>query len=208
VSARGAGRRLYKLNDRAPLKLDPPFTPDNLRALLADALGEDYKTPGDTEIATLASILNFWHQYFYQAQKDRALNDLLDNAEDKIKKLRETLPEIITARRPLAEAGDWFSGRMNRHAEALLSLLTDVNAIGFLQRLDLPDAARDWRWLAKVLPTDIETALRTENPHYRGGFSKRGPLARVLAAVIPFITGETVTAPAVGTQLTLLHKAA
>jgi hypothetical protein len=65
----------------------------------------------------------------------------------------------------------------------------------------LPNQARDWRWLAKVLPVDIETAMRSANPNYPKGHSKTGPLARILTAVIPGITGEHVTEKAIGTQL-------
>lgn len=183
-------RRPYKLGRRAQLAPDPPFTPKGLQATIGRALGRRYQPPGDTEAVKLCGILNRWHEYFYAAQEDRTLNDQLDEAEKAINTLREKLPKIIAARRSLAEAGDWFSGRMNRHAEALLALLTDANAVGFLQRHDLPKHARDWRWLAKVLPRDIAAAVRPTNPHYRGGRSREGPLVRVLAAIIPDITGE------------------
>ena len=73
-------------------------------------------------------------------------------------------------------------------------------------RESLPDQARDWRWLADALPVDISNAMRPANPRWPSGYSKSGPLTRILAAIIPRVSGEHPSAIAIGNHLILLAK--
>ncbi len=196
-------RAPYRLQQRDMLSADPPFTPETLRTILVDALGDRYAPPGDAETATLCGILNQWHQWFYHAQEARKFNALIAKAQAALDTLAETVPEVLDELRKRDQGRDPFLSRQMRQTQALAAYL-QRNGRGFLQPDDLPDQVTDWRWLAKVLPADIETCLQPSNPGYRGGITKTGPLARILEAVIPCLTGEQVTAAAVGTQLKLL----
>jgi len=74
------------------------------------------------------------------------------------------------------------------------------DGIKFTQEYDLPNHAKDWRWLIKAIPIDIQNALQPSNPKYKNGYGKISLLPQLLADFIPHITGEKVTAVAIGTQ--------
>ena len=180
----------------------PPFTSDSLRVVFGETIPK-YNPPGDAEIAELCSILNFWHAHFYRAQEERKFNELVQKAREAFDIINETMPRIWDdlVRRDAAYGGrDFFTTKKLKNARALAPFLTPT-ALGFLQPYDLPAQAKDWRWLAGVLPADIEKALMTTNPGCRLGNTKGGPLSRILAAIIPLMTGEDVTAIAIGNQL-------
>jgi len=193
-------RRPYKLATRARLTRDPPFTPESLQATIGDVLGTKYTPPGDAEAAKLCSILNQWHAWFYEAQELREFNAAAEKAAAAIETLQSALPIIGRHHQKRAEAGDVFAKwQMKAVAELYDAVKKDPARVTTGD--SLPNQVRDWRWLAKVLPIDIEAAIRPTNPRYRGGRSKRGPLARIVAAVIPSLTGENVGTVAVGLQL-------
>jgi hypothetical protein len=198
-------RRQYKLGQRACLSPEPPFTPDKLQRLIGDALGDRYAPPEDAEAEKLCRILNHWHAWFYKAQEQRYFNAVLEEAKAAIEKLQVVLPVIVNHHLAQAERGDPFA---RWQAEAAVDLLIAVREDP--QRVThhetLPEHVRDWRWLAEVLPTDIEKAMRPANPRFPPGHSKGGPVSRILQAVIPLITGESVTANAIGNQLIILAR--
>lgn len=193
-------RRPYKLAKRADLLPDPPFTPEGLRETIRDALGGKYAPPGDAEAVRLCGILNSWHAWFYEAQEQRKFNESVEQAEAALKTLQAVLPIIEKHHLKKAELGDPFATWQVR-AAADLDAAVNKDPKRVIHRENLPDQARDWRWLAKVLPIDIKAAIQPTNPGYRGGCSKTGPLARVTASVIPSLTGERVGVVAVALQL-------
>jgi hypothetical protein len=197
-------REPYKLSGRATLSDKPPFTPLELHEVLAKALGTRYRPPNDPELVEFCRVLNTWHAWFYAAQEARAHNELIDQAKQMIDTLTLIVPKIRDRlRRDFKASGgnDPFNVWQLQSADKAVAFLADPDCTRFLHHDELPNQARDWRWLAEVLPVDIETAMRSANPHYPNGHSKTGPLARILSAVIPGITGEHVTAKAIGTQL-------
>jgi len=143
---------------------------------------------------------------FYRAQEERKFNVAAKEAKAALDNLIVLMPEILTdlhGRNARDNGQDQFTLWMLKGAEKLASCLTPTG-LGFLQPYDLPEQARDWRWLIKVLPVDIGSAIESANPGYEGGRTKGGPLSRILAEIIPHITGEPVTAIAVGNQLILV----
>jgi hypothetical protein len=199
-------RKQYKLEQRARLTREPPFTPDILRELIGNALANRYAPPGPAEAQRLCSILNQRHAWFYEVQELREFNTAVDDAAAAIETLQKVLPVIGKHHLAKAEQGDVFSKWMADAAADLHRALNEDPA-RVTHRDPLPDRVRDWRWLAEVLPVYIDEAMRPANPHFPSGYSKGGPLTRILAAVIPLITGETdITAVAVGNQLILLGK--
>lgn len=198
-------RKQYKLEKRTQLTKAPPFTTERVRTILKDA---GCTVPGDAETTKLCGILNFWHGHFYRVQEEQKFDVLAADARAAFDMLIEVMPAIrndLVKRDAVAEGRDPYTTQMLRHICALQPCLSPT-ATGFLQPYDMPAYALDWRWLAKVLPIDIEAAIRPTNPKYRGGKSKGGPLSRILAAIIPSVTGEKVTAIAIGNQLRILQK--
>jgi hypothetical protein len=198
-------RGQYKLGKRVALTPEPPLTPDKLRDLISNALGNRYVPPGAAQAERLCSILNQWHAWFYEAQKLGEFNAAVEEAAAAIEKLQTVLPVIGNHHLAKAERGDPFArGMAEATAELLIVIRKDPQRI--THRDTLSDHVRDWRWLAKVLPVDIDNAMRPTNPRFPRGHSKGGPVSRILEAIIPLITGETVTAPAIGNQLILLGQ--
>jgi hypothetical protein len=200
-----AKRRQYKLGKRVPLTPEPPLTPDKLRDLISNAVGNRYAPPGAAQTERLCSILNQWHGRFYEAQELREFNKIVEEAAAAIEKLQVILPVIGKHHLAKAERKDPFAcWQAEATADLLIAIRKDPQRIS--QRETLPDHVRDWRWLAKVLPTDIDKAMRPTNPRFPHGHSKGGPVSRILEVVIPLITGEIVTATAIGNQLILLSQ--
>lgn len=198
-------RRQYKLGKRVPLAQEPPLTPDKLQRLISNALGNRYAPPGAAQTERLCSILNQWHAWFYEAQELREFNKVVEEAAAAIEELQVVLPVIGNHHLAKAERGDPFARwQAEATADLLIAVRKDPQRIA--QRETSPDHVRDWRWLAKVLPTDIDKAMRPTNPRFPPGHSKGGPVSRILEVVIPLITGEIVTATAIGNQLILLSQ--
>ena len=200
-------RKPYKIGQRSTLTNDPPFTPEGLRVILGTVL-PGYTPPGYVETTKLCEILNYWHTWFYRAQEERKFNALATEARNALETLYKIMPRILEdlhKRDKIDPGRNQFLSWQLKHAKALAPCLNPT-ALGFLQPYDLPDQALDWRWVANVLPIDIERALRPANPRYPAGHSKGGPLTKILAAVIPSITGERVTAIAIGNQIGYIVK--
>jgi len=205
-------RRPYKLGERTRLTREPPFTPDGLKAILGSALVspkgvKNYVIPGDREITELCSILNHWHAHFYQAQEDRAFNELIDAAQAAIESLAVAMPkirdELATQDKKVGGQDPFTTWALRDAQQATEILCRPIPQWKCLQRRTLPDQAKDWRWLAGILPDDIRTAMKPANPDFKGGLSKGGAVARILKKLIPLMTGETpgIETQGVGIQL-------
>lgn len=155
----------------------------------------DHPLPDDAALLTLAEALNFWRQFYLAAEPARRHNDFVDRATRALAELRATLPAILDRVRDRAAAGHPFAAM---HFPPLAALMTAIAGRPVLERDTLPDDARDWRWLLRnnALPATIERAVG------RGlGRTKGGPLARLIARILPAMTGETRSAIAIGNQL-------
>jgi hypothetical protein len=193
------GRPIHR--DR--LTSEPPFTPASLAATLRRALGNRYAAPGDAEVATLASIFNHWHRYYYDVQRAGDLDKLVDQAKPALDVLMSVVPQIreILHQRDIAEREqNQFTKWSLKAANDAVYFLTN-RCDYLLPRDGRADDIKDWRWLIGVLPVDIDTALRPANPDLPKGYNKGGPIPDILAEVIPAITGDRVTSIGVWNQL-------
>jgi hypothetical protein len=192
-----------------PLCADPPFTTENLRSILQGALSARWAIPNEQAIEAFCRILNFWHSQFYRAQQDRRLNELVDEADMALCRLRDLVPKIgeeLLRRHNDVGGQDQFLLWALKSAIRYNDFISeDHGKPSFLYRQgradrddDWPTPAKDWRWLIDVLPVDIETMLRSSNPAY---VETRAVQAAILAAVIPRITGDQVTVTSVLDQL-------
>ena len=157
--------------------------------------------PAAEGLASLSGALNRQHGWFFAAQEARRLNDARRRGSEAFGVLAAVIPELLAALAVPAAQGDAFAGLQLRAAQRADAFIASWNADAFLRADTLPDDVRDWRWLAEVLPADIEAALDPVNPGLSLGRSKGGPLSRVLAAVIRSISGEKLTPTAVGDHL-------
>jgi len=195
------------------------FTTDELRDVINETKRKEWVLPENAQIERLASVLNIWKAKFYAAQQSRLFNEKLAEAEAAIRSLRRLMPEIYEYRKTAAEAGDWFSGSMAESAKKLLEALDYPDSYpGTLPPVlacvhrdthqdSFPNALKDWRWLIRVMPVDFENAMRPANPNAKFGMSKGGPLTRFLEVIIPRVTGESVSATAIGQQFIDANKA-
>jgi hypothetical protein len=181
------------------------FTPDDLRKIFKNTKGR-LVVPGDTEIANLSNVLNWWKRWFFAAQEAKLLNEKMKKAEEALATLREVMPAILEHHTKAADAGDPFAVWMAKAAREFSQAIPSSQTAHFVNFESLPDHAKDWRWLIKVLPIDYKKAMLSTNPNAKFGVSKKGPLAKFLEAVIPQITGERPTAVAIGTQLILASR--
>jgi hypothetical protein len=188
--------------NRKQLTAEPPFTPDCLRQIIRDAVRREYKIPTGAAIEVLGGILNQHHAWFYIAQKTRPLNVLLKETANALAVLDKNIPQILTLR---MSPKDVFDRQTLKATKWMGDILADDNRKVLLHPDNLTDHVRDWRWLAGVLPIDIITAMQSTNPNYPKGHSKTGPTAKIISALIPLITGDTVSALGVGTQLIKLN---
>lgn len=188
-------KRIKKGRDeRRPLDPSWQFDPAWLHDAFLAAI-PDYPPPAEPALVELAGALNLWRSYYLAADAARRHNELVDRAERALAELRDILPEIIDRVRDRADRGDPFAAMQQPPLTALVSAIARRPV---LERDQLPDYARDWRWLIKAdaLPAVIERAAgRTL------GRTKGGPLARLIAHILPEMTGETRTAIAIGNQL-------
>jgi hypothetical protein len=196
-------RKPYKIEKRSDLTAAPPFNSEGLRVLVQEALGPKYAPIGEAETVELCGILNFWHHHFYAAQEERKFNDSADRVRTELESVAPLISNILEA---LSRENEIFHGQDQFTIWKLkqghdLAKHLRPEGLGFLQRKDLPDHARNWTWVAEVLPADISKAMLPTNPKYRGGHTPGGPLAKILSAVVPRITGEEVPASAVSSQL-------
>jgi hypothetical protein len=202
-------RKTYRLADRTPLTPAQPFTPLELRDLVATAAGGGYAPLADAAAVQLCSVLSQHHAWFYCAQAERSLNGLFAEASAAADRLAHVLPlirDVLRDRNAAVSGADPFLARQIKDAERATAFVEVPMHWQFLYTDSLPDTVRDWRWLADVLPADIKTAMRPTNPTFRAGVSKTGPLARILEAIIPRVSGEHPTASAIGTQLGKLAR--
>jgi hypothetical protein len=206
-----SARQPYRLHERTPLVAAQTFTPAELRSLVADAAGRRYAPLADAAAERLGGILSQHHAWFHAAQEERRLNDMIAEARAAVDTLARIVPQIrdvLRDRNAAAGGWDWFLARRLKDAERAAAFAELPTNWQFLAANSLPDSVRDWRWLAKTLPGDIETAMRPTNPDFRAGISEDGPLLRILEVIIPLISGESPTRAAIKSQLVAVRRVA
>jgi hypothetical protein len=204
-----------KRRQRALLPHAPQFTTNSLRLLFARVLRSRWATPGDAELEELARILEIWRQHYLAEQnvlsprresqhRIRAALKTLTETLPKLKQINETCYAAAVRELAAVRILTVLEKRLAEINEAV-SCITRIEQSSFLVEAGL--GARDWKWLADVLPQDFCNAMKRSNPKFTGGFGHDGPVARFVAAVAPMLTGEHPTAGSVATQLKVRRKA-
>jgi hypothetical protein len=208
--SRGKRGKYLKLDRRAELTPDPPFTADKLKQLMVRAVPA-YAPPSDAGLLELCGILNRWHAHFYAAQEGRKFNDKIEAARSaladlacSVSELRHSMGEKQRGNLALKLGPDPFLEWQIKHADRVADFIAKA-PMGFLQQDNYPKEIPDWRYLAPVLPI-IGGAMRSTNPHFPTGHSNTGPLSKILAVVLPLITGQPLTAAAISNQLKAADK--
>ncbi len=188
---------------------DSPITVELLRGLFATkVLKGRLKMPGDADLKKLALILEGWRQSYLSEQSAYSLRERQDNARKALDKLREALSELRTLNKHFFENAEQDHAPasvfiiLNRRLAEIkhaLTCLSRIETATFLSESGI--GAEGWMWLAGVLPQDFENAMRPANPTIVFGLGHGGPLARFIAAVVPPLTGESITAQSVSAQL-------
>lgn len=177
-------KRPYGLANRARLSPGPPFTAEQVRAMLADALrGPKGRTthaePCADAIKYLTATLNSRHQFFYSAQEERGCKDRRDRAANLIEQLREVMPAITKdAEERRLKGDDFFSGNAERAAHRMHDFITSDVPERALPPVTLPGNVFGWQWCALSLCADVEALI---------GFNAA---VRFIVAVVPLLSGE------------------
>ena len=160
-------RKPYRLSTRATLDAAPPFTPELVRALLANALRgpkgrrATHPEPTAEAVTFLTATLNTRHAFFYAAQQERARKDRRDHAAKLIAELREVMTGVV---KDIEEqkADDFFARKAERAAKAICALVTSDIPATALPPVELPDQVRSWTWCAEIPGTRCQTNNRCQ----------------------------------------------
>ncbi len=165
------------------------------------------RMPSDEALAALAATVNFWAARVREARAEAAWNDAWRQANAASATLRGVLPTILD--RLMAEAraappGTTFDATNLDRVQAVA---------GALRHFSLPAppiwrkaGARDhdmptWRHFMAALLLDLEQAFGC-----RLALHDTGAAARLLAAIVTHITGETIAAATAGEMLRAIRK--
>lgn len=176
--------------------------------------------PDETELRELARILNGWRSSVYMPEREwLALRKSQDDARTALKELTQALAKIKRENKAFLDAAKSDSAppivfntleRRLAAIDAALGCISRVEKSSFLTEPDPYGASQShpgilnekgWKWLADVLPADFVNAIRPANPKIKIGLGHGGPLARFIAAVVPILTGELLSARSVSAEL-------
>jgi hypothetical protein len=205
-------------------KAEEPITADRLRELLrTKVLGGALNMPGDAELVDFARILEAWRRIGADEQNWAEFHELQRRAQAQLDSLADTVGQIENvnnAWRQIVYDG-LLCGRdqpADRATERVLaSRLHEVaearELIERLRRLSVftPNSDRwmglGWKSLGEKLAQRFVDAMRPANPDFEPGYGHAGPVARFVAAIAPFLTGEHPTPASVATHLKACRKA-
>lgn len=191
------------------LKRPPRTRPDNritadmLRELMETRiLKKPQKMPAETELTELASVLDHWRCVYQNEEilrKRRKLQDQALTALFALTKLDQA--NLVAAKK---------DGAPSAVLRELCSRLATLESIApALAELPMSYGFTGWKGLIDVLPKDFATLMKSTNPTFAPKISNNSrPVARFIAAVAPFITGEHPTVGSVATQLKTKPKKA
>jgi hypothetical protein len=188
-----------------------------LRDLLqTKVIGNRLKMPGDGELTELAGILEHWRNAFSNEQNLRTRERLQEAALAAVKTLHgaalalaehDAANLVATIKGSAPEGIRRELGAREAVSRELVGAVVVLGNSPSLHNRPLSFGATGWKFLACVLPDDFANALKPANPTYTPGISEAGPLARVVAAVVPLITGEEPSVASVAKQLKDARKA-
>ena len=120
---------------------------------------------------------------------------------------------------PLRLEREYLAGRFDPFADSLIpewlgwnnphdarlkvlnALAAALEAVTRLEDHDAPRRVEQWHEFARDLGLLFRAVMRRANPELELGLSNDGPIGRFVAAVIPFITGETPSVESVARHL-------
>lgn len=197
----------------APPAEPPPLTIDGLRALIRRALTGPQgrptrlRMPSAEALGDLVEIINFWSARVREVKAEAEWNDICRQAENAAATLRRVLPGIIERMETEARAVPAWT----TFAEINLDRVKNLDAALRDFALPLPKIWRapgvrdretpNWAHFACAIFADLEKMFGR-----RLALHDTGPAARLMAAILKHITGETITAATVATMLRKIRK--
>ena len=189
-----------KKPERALLDWRVPITEDWLRGILEDEGVFPEQTPASAE--TLQAISEF-SSTLWLIQRDCLTNQAF---ADLTAAQRKVIKTFNVATKALTDLGSVFEKQLdilakwpdNPNVPVIRGRLVDVahaqSSLDNLTRLGALSQSRNkdqWEEHARLLDKELDRILRLAGTsNYDGGVSDNGPIASILGAVIPFVTGE------------------
>jgi len=185
-----------------PKLLAEPITPELLHDLLMErvlrkdhqgVLRKDQQMPADGALTQLAEDLEQLRGYLQQRNEDGDI-------------FRKAARNAVAALETLIEAGATFAKgtKWPEQRKRLSKRLRTINDCrGVIERMIVPLAVSRMKWHARadMLRQAFITAMKSTNLGFSDKKSQTRPLALFIAAVAPYLTGESPTAGSVETWL-------
>jgi hypothetical protein len=180
---------------RQTVREEDRFTGASLQKMMQDhVIKAPMEMPSAAALEKLASILERWRGDYWNNQHIAPLEKEIADGAGKMFPALEKLRKIYEDRSDIPAD---IAKKVDAINQALASITRLYNKSIAVEH----HGSLNWDYLNNALPADFATAMQTTNPNYEIGIGHTGPLVRFIAAVAPYLTGESTTPGSVATQL-------